>query len=97
MLADDLHHFPAYDAVYLYRADLARRAPRVVEALRRLEGRVTEAEMVRLNARTKIDQTPSDRVAADFLGEKLGLDVGGRHRRPCRARSWPARSSTCGW
>jgi osmoprotectant transport system permease protein len=73
VLADDLHHFPTYDAVFLYRADLARRVPRVVEALRRLEGRVTEAEMVRLNARTKIDQTPNDRVAADFLKEKLGL------------------------
>jgi osmoprotectant transport system permease protein len=45
----------------------------VIEALRRLEGQLAEPEMVGMNARTKIDQAPSDRVAADFLKEKLGL------------------------
>ncbi|MBZ4375415.1 glycine betaine ABC transporter substrate-binding protein [Corallococcus sp. AS-1-6] len=73
VLEDDRHHFPAYDAVLLYRADLEPRAPRVVQALRRLEGSLTEAEMVRLNARARLEHVPEARVAADFLQAAFGL------------------------
>ncbi len=37
---------PTYDAVLLYRADLAEHAPEVVAALGRLEGRISEPEMI---------------------------------------------------
>ena len=37
LLEDDLSFFQTYDAVYLYRADLKTRAPRVAAALRQLE------------------------------------------------------------
>ncbi|WP_370457079.1 glycine betaine ABC transporter substrate-binding protein [Corallococcus sp. AB038B] len=73
VLEDDRHHFPAYDAVLLYRADLETRAPRVVQALRRLEGSLTEAEMVQLNARARLEHVPEAQVAADFLQTSLGL------------------------
>jgi len=75
VLEDDLHHFPAYDAVLLYRAELVERAPEVVAALERLEGRVSESEMVALNASAKLQRVPERQVAAAFLARELGLAV----------------------
>ncbi|MFY0583520.1 glycine betaine ABC transporter substrate-binding protein [Cystobacter fuscus] len=75
VLEDDLHHFPAYDAVLLYRAELAERAPQVVAALERLEGRVSASEMVALNASAKLQRVPERQVAATFLERELGLAV----------------------
>src|SRR5207253_2336580 len=72
VLVDDKHYFPNYEAVVLYRTDLARRAPEVVEAWRKLEGRIAEADMVAMNARVELEKLPERRVAADFLGN-IGL------------------------
>ena len=73
VLEDDLGHFPAYHAVFLYRADLERRAPGAVDALKRLEDAISGAEMIRMNARAKIEKTSEARVAADFLEANLEL------------------------
>jgi osmoprotectant transport system permease protein len=77
VLEDDLHHFPTYHAVWLYRADLEERQPQVVEALRRLEGRISEADMIETNSRAKNAQqrVPESRVAADFLEARLGVSA----------------------
>src|SRR5207248_4215812 len=53
VLADDRHFFPTYEAVWLYRSDLEDRRPDVVAQLRRLGGRVTEAERARLSGRVR--------------------------------------------
>ncbi len=74
-LDDDLGYFPQYEAVLLYRADLDREAPAAVAAFLRLEGAIDEAAMVAMNARVKLDGDSEARVAADFLGERLGLAV----------------------
>jgi osmoprotectant transport system permease protein len=74
-LDDDLGYFPQYEAVLLYRADLAREAPAAVAAFLRLEGTIDEAAMVAMNARVKLGGESEARVAADFLGERLGLVV----------------------
>ncbi|MEE8516623.1 MAG: glycine betaine ABC transporter substrate-binding protein [Alphaproteobacteria bacterium] len=76
-LDDDLGHFPVYDAVLLYRADLASRAPKVVAALRRLEGKIPASRMVAMNARAKIDKTAEAEVAAEFLSTALGIETSG--------------------
>ena len=73
VIEDDLRHFPAYDAVLLYRADLPERAPQAVAAMLRLEGRVAAAAMIEMNARVKLDRVPETRVAADFLGTNFGV------------------------
>ena len=73
VLADDRHHFPAYDAVILYRADLARRVPGAVAALKRLEGRIDAGRMAAMNAATKIRRVPETRVAAAFLSDAFGI------------------------
>jgi osmoprotectant transport system permease protein len=57
--------------VWLYRADLEARRPDVVEQLRRLEGRITESEMQRMNARVQDREADERRVAAAFLAAKL--------------------------
>src|SRR5690606_10843246 len=75
VLEDDLHYFPVYDAVWLYRADLARRAPEAVAAFGRLVGAIDAEAMTRLNARVKIARETERAVAADFLRRRLGLDV----------------------
>ena len=75
VLEDDLGHFPTYEAVILYRADLARRAPGPIAGLRRLEGRIEAAAMARMNARVKLDGVSEARAAADFLSRTFGLNA----------------------
>jgi len=74
-LIDDRHHFPDYHAVFLYRADLADRAPAWVAALRRLSGAISNEAMVRMNARAKIEKVPENEIAADFLNTAFDRDV----------------------
>lgn len=73
LLEDDLGHFPTYEAVILYRADLAGRAPAVVAALARLEGVVSADAMSRMNAAAKLERTPEAEVAAEFVQTRLGI------------------------
>ena len=68
-LADDRHYFADYEAVYLYRLDLRQRAPKVVAALERLEGRISQDEMIALNARAKLQHVPEQQVAGDFIAK----------------------------
>jgi osmoprotectant transport system permease protein len=75
VLRDDLDHFPAYQAVQLWRSDLEARAPGAQSALRRLEGRIDDERMRALNARARIERVDESRVAAGFLADELGLSV----------------------
>lgn len=75
VLEDDLEHFPAYDAVLLYRADLAQRVPAAIPALRRLEGTIDEREMIAMNARAVIDRHPDCVIAGEFLAAALDVDA----------------------
>ncbi len=75
VLDDDLRHFPRYDAVLLYRADLADRAPGAVEAIRRLEGAIDAPTMIAVNAGVDIDKRPERVVAAEFLNEALQVEA----------------------
>jgi osmoprotectant transport system substrate-binding protein/osmoprotectant transport system permease protein len=74
ILADDLHFFTQYAAVFLYRQELAAHLPRVADTLSKLEGLISEADMMQMNLRVKRDKIPESVVAARFLAEKhLGL------------------------
>ena len=74
VLPDDENFFPAYEAVWLYRADLGARRPAVVDALRRLEGRITEPQMQRMNAAVQGEKRDEATVASEFLRTELGLE-----------------------
>lgn len=68
VLADDQRYFPGYDAVYLYRADLAQRAPMWKAAIDGMAGRIDAAAMQRLNAQVKLEHRAEADVAAQWLG-----------------------------
>ena len=88
ILADDLHHFPDYQAVYLYRSDLNRRAPEAVRALRSLEGRIGAERMIQMNAEVKIGHVPESRVAAEFLHDAAGGPALSTFRQRLASRTW---------
>jgi osmoprotectant transport system permease protein len=50
ILRDDLHFFPQYKAVFLYRLDTPEKA---IAALKGLEGRIGEARMIELNRKAE--------------------------------------------
>ena len=68
VLDDDRRYFPSYDAVFLYRLDLAQRTPNAVAALEKLAGRIDVDAMRRLNAQVKLEHRSESAVAAQFLG-----------------------------
>jgi osmoprotectant transport system permease protein len=75
VLPDDKGFFPPYQCVWLHRLDLGRRSPKGFAALKRLEGTIDEAQMIALNARAKFDHISEERVAAEFLASKFGVDA----------------------
>ena len=72
-LEDDLGFFPEYDAVILYRLDLAERAPAVVTRFEALGGRIGATTMSAMNASAKLAGEAESAVAADFLERHLGI------------------------
>jgi osmoprotectant transport system permease protein len=77
VLEDDRHFFPSYDAIILYREDLEARAPRVIEAWRRLEGKISESDMIDLNVAVTVANPKKSerRAAADFLRQSMSLSI----------------------
>jgi osmoprotectant transport system permease protein len=67
LLEDDRGVFPRYDAVLLYRLDLPQRLPQAWQALQRLEGRISERQMIRLNAAAELEGKSFAAVAQAFL------------------------------
>jgi osmoprotectant transport system permease protein len=75
VLEDDLGFFPIYYCVALYRLDLEKRAPKVIEMVKKLEGQIDNATMAEMNARVQIDRVSESRVAAEFLNKKFDIKV----------------------
>jgi len=67
VLEDDLHFFPRYDAVVVYRLDVPQRFPAAWQALQRLAGRVSAQDMVTMNAAAEIDGQSFSEIARGFL------------------------------
>ena len=95
VLTDDLGHFPAYEAVFLYRADLGARAPGAVAALGRLAGRIDDGAMARLNGAVKLRGASEAAAAAVSSTQRspLAPRPGRRHFGsacgPPRWTTWP--------
>ena len=69
VLRDERGFFPRYDAVLLYRLDAARRFPGQFEALKKLEGRIDERLMIRMNAAAELEGRSFAEAAALFKQE----------------------------
>ncbi len=69
VLEDDLHYFPPYEGVLLYRSDLPERVPGAQKIVDQLAGTISTEEMLHLNSLVQIDrQRPA--VAAEVLLEE---------------------------
>ncbi len=75
VLVDDLQHFPRYEAVLLFRADLANRVPGVVTEWNKLEGEISTKQMMAMNAQAKLERVHESAVAADFLNRRWSLNL----------------------
>jgi osmoprotectant transport system permease protein len=67
VLDDDLHYFPRYDAVLLYRLDLPRRFPAGWRAIGALEGRISVDAMIGMNAAAELDGDSFAAIAKQWL------------------------------
>ena len=70
VLADDLHFFPKYNAVFLYRLDTDQAA---IDAIRTLDGTIDEKEMTRLNA--EAERTKDFAAAASLYFSDTGSET----------------------
>jgi glycine betaine/choline ABC-type transport system substrate-binding protein len=66
-LEDDRHYFPPYQAAVVSRAPLLARHPEVVRALAELAGKISAAEMRRLNALADVEHRDIASIARDWL------------------------------
>jgi osmoprotectant transport system permease protein len=72
VLDDDLHYFPRYDAVLLYRLDLPQRLPRAWQAIEGLQGTIREQDMIAMNAQAELDGRSFDAIARDWIAHHAG-------------------------
>jgi osmoprotectant transport system permease protein len=86
-LTDDLHFFPRYEAVFLYRLDLD---PRAVAVLSSLEGTIDEARMIRMNAEAETTKNYS-RAASLYFGSSAVGGAGGAEPLARKIARWTAR------
>ncbi len=70
ILEDNLRYFPPYDAVPLIRTEVVEAHPEVREALRILDGLITESDMRRMNYRVDGEREDVKLVVREFLESK---------------------------
>ena len=75
ILEDDLHYFPAYDAVLLYRSDLPARLPQTWLALEKLKDRISESAMINMNSEAEQEKIGFLQIARGFLAEENAPQV----------------------
>ena len=85
VLEDDLQHFPAYNAVFIYRDQWRMKNNNLFDFLSNLEGLIDEASMAAMNAHVKVDRLDEATVAAQFVSDQLDVALTVDHR------SWAAR------
>jgi len=73
ILQDDKHYFPPYEAVPIVRKDTLDRYPEVRDAINELAGKISDAEMQKMNYAVAGQSRDTSDVAREFLREK-GLD-----------------------
>lgn len=67
LLRDDRYFFPSYAAVFLWRKDLKKRAPKVVAAMQKFHNKISTEEMQKMNAAVQTGGKKDQAVAAHFL------------------------------
>jgi osmoprotectant transport system substrate-binding protein len=70
-LSDDRGYFPPYQAAPVVRATLLERHPAVAAALAELGGKISDAEMRRLNALADVEHKDITEIARAWLAERV--------------------------
>jgi glycine betaine/choline ABC-type transport system substrate-binding protein len=70
VLADDKHYFPPYEAVPVIRQQMLAEHPEIRAALNRLQGKVSDEEMRRLNYEVDGKKRDVKEVVREFLRNK---------------------------
>jgi osmoprotectant transport system substrate-binding protein len=73
ILADDKHYFPPYEAVPIVREDTLAQHPEARAAIAELAGKITDAQMQKMNYAVAGEGRDASLVARDFLHSQ-GLD-----------------------
>src|SRR5213593_2164333 len=71
VLEDDRHYFPPYEAAPVIRQTAITRHPGVAAALDQLAGRISDAEMRRLNALADVEHQDIATIARDWLARNV--------------------------
>ncbi len=87
LLEDDRHQFPAYAAVWLYRAALEQSAPAAVALLATAAGRISASAMIAMNLRAKRDRVAEETIASEFVAREF---AGGAAATPAPGGAAPA-------
>jgi osmoprotectant transport system substrate-binding protein len=66
-LADDRQYFPPYEAAPVARKETLDRYPQLADAINSLAGKLTDAEMRRLNYAVDAEKRDVKEVAREFL------------------------------
>jgi glycine betaine/choline ABC-type transport system substrate-binding protein len=81
MLEDDRRYFPPYDAAIVVRTTLILGRPDVRTALSLLTGRITAAEMRRMNHAVDVERREPAAVAREFVATHVGDGLAPESRR----------------
>src|ERR1700737_2169384 len=79
LLKDDHHYFPVYQAVWVARRSFVEKHPAEWQALRGLEGKISEEAMLDMNAEADIQKISFGKIAARFLGAEAPTAHGWLH------------------
>ncbi|MGB5895155.1 MAG: glycine betaine ABC transporter substrate-binding protein, partial [Ignavibacteriaceae bacterium] len=74
VLKDDLRYFTDYQAVLIYRKDLEKTFPKVVDSINRLKNSIPESLMIKMNSDVKINGISEEVVAAQFIKNKFSIE-----------------------
>ncbi len=75
VLEDDLGHFPKYEAVIVYRADLEDRFPQLITAFKQFEGKIDSDTMAKMNADSRVRRIPENKIANDFIHKAIDKNL----------------------
>jgi len=78
VLEDERGFFPRYDAVLVYRRDLPERFPAQFAQMKRLEGRIDERAMIRMNAAAELEGRSFAQAAELFFTQENSAGPGAR-------------------
>jgi glycine betaine/choline ABC-type transport system substrate-binding protein len=70
VLVDDKYFFPSYHAATLVRGETLKKYPELKDALAKLEGAISDDEMIEMNYKVEKEKQDPKKVAEEFLTKK---------------------------